>query len=472
MQIDPKILPSTVLALGAMLVGLWVLPAATPVLILGLTVYALRGPKESIQALMVLFLLLFLNPGLFPLPSSISSLRWLVIFGAFGRTIWDSMMNSATSPRRLLGPIALYSVTILLLALLVSYEPLISVLKITAFAVGAITIVTSFHRTRHLATYWISWFVTLFLFIVTVSLPLYGTGYGYLKNGYSFQGILDHPQAYGPFAAPITAFLMGVYLFQDRVSRVVKIGVALGWLAIITSDARTALLSIVLGLLITVAYIAGSRREWLPILVRSLSRTSTVLALLAILAITALKWNSLVDSTSEFLLKGKTDMSVSESLQEARTSAVTKSFANFKAAPLTGIGFGVDSDLNNARVETGMFGLPAGAPVEKGFIFTAVLEETGLIGALFFLWLLVSIIRPIWSSNNIPVYLLLMTGLLINVGEMVFFSIGGPGIYFWVQVGLSYCLVQQGNAVGRQQTSEAMAIEDARLVQHRPALNA
>jgi hypothetical protein len=277
---------------------------------------------------------------------------------------------------------------------------------------------------------------------------MYALPYGYLKNGISFQGILDHPQTYGPFAAPMTSLLMGIYLFQDRTSRIVPIGIALGWLAILSSDARTALLAAVLGMAVVMGYVFVWNRQWISVLGRSLSRTTTLLSVLAILAFIVIRWDSLVDTASGFLLKGKSEMSITESLQDARTKAVTQSVENFKKAPITGIGFGVDSDLTNSRVSTGTFGLPTGAPVEKGLIFTAVLEEVGIFGAGIFLWLLVAIVMIGWKGNSIAILWMLMSALLLNMGEMVFFSLGGPGIYFWALIGLGYCVVEHARESG------------------------
>ena len=140
---------------------------------------------------------------------------------------------------------------------------------------------------------------------------------------------------------------------------------------------------------------------------------------------------------------------------------------------MVGIGFGIESEPKQLMVTTtGALGLPTSASVEKGFLPSAVLEETGIIGAILVIVLFGALIRPLLRQMNPEIFAVAISCLLVNVGEMVFFSIGGPGIYFWVQVGLCYCLVQRGNALGQQQTFEGTEMGDAPLVQHRPALNA
>ena len=54
----PRLLPKAFFLLGGLVLVLWIAPPVVPLLYLGLAAYALKGPKEAIQALTVLALLL------------------------------------------------------------------------------------------------------------------------------------------------------------------------------------------------------------------------------------------------------------------------------------------------------------------------------------------------------------------------------------------------------------------------------
>ncbi len=82
-------------------------------------------------------------------------------------------------------------------------------------------------------------------------------------------------------------------------------------------------------------------------------------------------------------------------------------------------------------------GIPISASTEKGFIPTAVLEETGLIGTVFWLYFIFSLIRLALKSNDIRWIAMFFGCLFVNVGEAVFFSVGGIGLHLWLLIGLA-----------------------------------
>jgi hypothetical protein len=69
--------------------------------------------------------------------------------------------------------------------------------------------------------------------------------------------------------------------------------------------------------------------------------------------------------------------------------------------------------------------------VEKGFMPTAVLEETGLIGAALTILLLIFLFVPVLQHPDPTLFWVAAASLLVNFGEMVFFSVGGMGFFFW-----------------------------------------
>lgn len=84
-----------------------------------------------------------------------------------------------------------------------------------------------------------------------------------------------------------------------------------------------------------------------------------------------------------------------------------------------------------------VLGLPTGASIEKGVAPLMVLEEVGVLGALFVaLWLL-RLLRSAARSGLAP-FAVCMTVLLLNMGEATLFSAGGMGLLPMILLGWAY----------------------------------
>ena len=434
-------LPRVFLFLVVLLLVLWAVPALSTGVLIGLVLYTLKGPKETIQALTLLSILLLLNPGIADVMTyGGDSLRWVILFFALLRVLWDGIIISASAPRQILTTVLLFALTMVVFALLVSFIPAVSILKVTTFTIGVSAILTSFHRTSHLREYWKSWFITFFLFVAVASLPLYTSPLGRLRS-VGFQGILLHPQTYGPFLAPTTAWFTALIMFRDNRAPYIIAGAALGWLGIFTSLARTSLLMGAGGL--GIAFLTGFflNARWRPSAMQAITGVRLVVLLFAITGVGIIYGSQTVDAFREFLLKGETEESFEESFEGSRGFLIQQQLENFKNSPLLGIGFGVPSDASLHQINTtGLLRLPTGAAVEKGFMPSAVLEETGIVGAILVLFLLGSIITPAYKWGGISLFAMLVASLLVNMGEMILFSVGGLGLYFWLIIGFCYSL--------------------------------
>lgn len=405
----------------------------------GIALHSLRGPRRSVEALGMLALLIVLGN------TSISLGRWIVLFAAFGRMLWDGVFAGEGVPR-MAYMLLLFFAVVLPLSIVSSSFPLVSSLKLTTFTLGTAVTVTGFYRTRHLADYWLSWLFTLGAFILLASLPLYGLPEGYTRNGVGFQGILSHPQTFGPVVAPITALVTGLYFFRERTSWVVLLCVGLGIAGMYLSLSRTSLLAFVLAGLLTTAVGFGFKPDtWAVDLGRALGRPAVMLGILAALALAAVQWTSIQSELGSFLAKDGESASVVQALEESRGGLMSQSMANFRTKPLTGIGFGAPSDpVRFARsLERGPYGIPLSASVEKGFMPTAVLEETGLIGALLTVGLLVVLFMPAVQHPDPTLFWMMGASLFVNFGEMVFFSVGGMGFFLWFVMAFCHVAAMQ-----------------------------
>ena len=117
-----------------------------------------------------------------------------------------------------------------------------------------------------------------------------------------------------------------------------------------------------------------------------------------------------------------------QSYETSRGALIDVMLENINMAPYVGIGFGIASRPEEMIVDRDpVFGLPTGAVVEKGVLPYQVVEELGLFGALFvLLWLGMAIKRA--SRGTVTTLAILLTVLLLNLGESTFFSPGGMGL--------------------------------------------
>jgi O-antigen ligase len=121
----------------------------------------------------------------------------------------------------------------------------------------------------------------------------------------------------------------------------------------------------------------------------------------------------------------------------SRGGGVESQWRNFLARPWTGNGFGVYPD---GKFPSGVYefaGIPISAPIEKGFLPSAILEEGGLLGASSLALLILWLGRSAWRARDLRWRALYVACLGVNVGECVLLSPGGIGLIIWLLLGAS-----------------------------------
>jgi hypothetical protein len=273
--------------------------------------------------------------------------------------------------------------------------------------------------------------------IMVISVPLFVLPLGYLRNGSGFQGILNHPQAFGPTMAILGA-IAASKLFAEKRPSWQYLGVfGVSLVFILASEARTAGLALIIGLCLAIASVpvlSGRRvRAVLPGL-----RSRRVWGIAGIvLCFGVIFAPQIGDKVGNYISKsgraGSVE-SIAEAYDKSRGGLIDRMFTNINQTPLTGIGFGIASEPALMAVERDpLFGLPIGAPVEKGVLPLAVIEELGVVGAgIVALWIIALVVRA--AKNGVVPISILITVLMINMGENVFFSPGGMGLFFLIGV--------------------------------------
>jgi len=173
--------------------------------------FALTGRVQAIQALALSWLFTMLSPGIAPTAEYASIGRYGVIAGAALSLLMRSdLLKTQRGPDRLTTLTLLLGGFIIVHSIFFSPLPDVSILKALSWTVVMSTLLTAWSRLSLAETEALeSWLYGGLVLIALVSLPLLVLPVGYLRNGTGFQGILNHPQAFGPTMALLAAWTVG-----------------------------------------------------------------------------------------------------------------------------------------------------------------------------------------------------------------------------------------------------------------------
>jgi hypothetical protein len=392
--------------------------------------YALLGRAQAIQAFALSWLFTMLSMGVAPPATGASIGRYAVITAAAISILLRIKPGKGSFT---VSPPVFFTMALGALLILHSlyFSPMVdvSVLKALSWTVVVATLLSAWSgldddaRTR-LERQLFGGLTVL----VLVSLPLAFTATGYLRNGTGFQGVLSHPQAFGPMVAFLGGWLAGRLFGSTRPRWPDAALLGLCLVLVVMSEARTAGLALVLGVVTSV--LVSSRLSGIPVrkVIPGLaSRRLHALALIAAMGI-ALAGPMLSDRLAIYFKKRSDSSNLLKAAEASRGGLVDTMTANIENHPLTGIGFGIASDPSTMQVDRDpVLGLPTGAAIEKGVLPVAVTEELGVPGALLvFAWLWMLARRG--ARSGVGALSVLTIVLLTNFGESTLFSPGGAGL--------------------------------------------
>ena len=408
---------------------------------------ALLGPKAALQALALSWLATLLNPGIFSKSEAAEMLRWLVIASAFTSVALRSVRLSMRLPAPIIG-VALFSVVATTTSVLTSYAPDVSIVRVLSFFTVAFTVLMAFDLTRGDSHFWRTWFVSFVGIIIALGLVFVGSDLGYTRNARGFQGLLNHPQLYGSFLAPVLAYLLFLRRRASLPRYVWPVLLAVGAVSLVLTQARVGAVALLIGAGVAVVWwtLELARRGALRVDGRVLAAS---LASALVLIPLGVRYSGAVqEGITDFVFKRSSATYVVEAFEASRGGLIERSLQSFYANPVLGIGFGVPSDPGQLRVSrVPVLGIPLGAPVEKGFTGTSVLEELGLVGFVFFITMIVLVLRPAFRTRTeaAPVALA-VAALAVTIGESVLFAVGGHGLMTWIFLGLAGVLGRGGSS--------------------------
>lgn len=374
---------------------------------------------RALDALAALVLLTLSHPIVFK-TTGLDLLRYIVLFTSLG-VLWPGWkitdLNVAWS-------MTLFAALIAFNGIAVSPVPSISLFK------GGLLLLTLWTLFNTRKGNWegfalrvdraIPWYLLL-------SLPtLFIPSIGFARNGTGFQGLTNQPQAFGVISALLASWLI-YRLWNGKVGLPLPIsliyaGALTG--SIILSEARTALLGLIVAFLFT----------WLIQVLRS-ARHLGLKILASFLLIGAGIAATQTATFAYFLSKGTDASAPLEAASDSRGFLVERSLSNFQREPLLGIGFGIPSEIETAEVTYApVLNIPISVALEKGVWVSATLEEQGVVGMGAIIILCLTLVTYAIKSGRYMGIPLLAFLLASNLGEMTMYSMGGLGLLLWLAV--------------------------------------
>jgi hypothetical protein len=399
---------------------------------LALPLYSLFGRRQALVALTLVWLFNILSHGFGIPPGGAAAYRHFTILAAGFSVL---LLHAGRPPRSRCPTFVLMTGglcgLLVVHSLLLSTAPDISALKAISFSITLMALLVGWSRLDDLNAeiaqrqIW-----GLLILIGLASIPLVGMGMGYMRNGRGFQGVLVHPQNFGPTMAFVATWLFARWL-TGPINVVLAWGILpLSLLWVYLSQARIGMLSFVVGVFAAVAFepLILLMNQWRGFATTRKLRVA-VLFTAGVLAL-AIAGQSITAKVEGFLGKGSEVGSLQEAFEKSRGFLVDRMKVNIAKRPLSGIGLGVPSieGVNESLVvRDPFFGIVLMAPVEKGVLPVAMVEEFGWpLAILWFAWF--AGLQLMACRAGVVNAAVCAAALASNVGEAAFFAPGGYGL--------------------------------------------
>lgn len=394
-----------------------------------LALLALRGRAGAIQALATTWLFLMINPAIAPNPAYASVGRYLVLFAAALMLFVRPTRSSAPRPVKVHAATLALSVFIFYHSLLFSPFADVSLLKAVAWSMSLAVLLLCWQGLRpHEREHTENFLYLLMAAIFVLSIPMLTTAAGRAINGTGFQGVLGHPQTFGISIAMFGAWTALKILCMPKATLGIITLVPACCAFIVLSEARTALIAMlagVLGAVLLGGFLSGRRvRDIMPGL-RNPRLGAWMFLGIVMAPILAVMLEPVI---LNFIDKRSGSGDFMEAYRASRGFLIEAMVQNIEKNFFIGIGFGIASLPEEMDIiRDPIFRLPISALVEKGALPFAVFEELGVFGfSLALIWIGTVLVQS--ARSGVAPLGMILVFLLVNMGEATLFSPGGFGL--------------------------------------------
>jgi len=371
--------------------------------------------QKSVGAIKILNLLTLrtiINPGIAVNISSWQSLKWGIIFlsSTYLVTKYFKMSyNDKNAVNKIIFWGVLYSLYSIISSIFYSSLPVVASFKVISYIYVFLGILIGVNQTRDNFD-WNKWMQKLLQPVIVISLFTISTDFAYLRNGYSFQGLTNHPNMFGMIAGLFVSIIL-FNLINNNVKNkgmsYILIGITI--FMVVLCKSRTALITILFAIIVYIMVVKVNKV--LKGMIISLS--TSVFIFYSVID------NSLIESLIGLIYKGH------DNIIYSRVNQFDGLIDNFLRSPIFGSGFAVPV------LPFKSYEFSFDFVVEPGNIVLAILSYGGIIGFILFVLYFLSLIS---FKKNKSKYLIILpiTILLINMGEMVYFSTNNIGILIYM----------------------------------------
>lgn len=307
-------------------------------------------------------------------------------------------------------------ITMLLLgipSLIVSDYPFIAIFKMLSYFIPLLIIVILISQIKNFKEL-VMWLANQFKFLILFSLLFVRSSIGYLLNGFSFQGILNHPNLFAVvLAMGLVVIILSLYYERKNLSLNFII-LIIGSIELLISNSRTAVLSYLLCIFI-----------FFVLAKIDLYKKALIFLIGLLITVGAIMIPSIQSKIFDFIAKGQT----SNNVLLSRYGQINNFELSLKKYPLFGNGFGIP--INNTSLSLNNYTFEAGNMIFGLIIFT------GIIGLTIYFIYLFSFIFMAKKPFRLTIILLLVT-ILVNMGEMIMFSSTNVGIICYILWGIYF----------------------------------
>lgn len=397
------------------------------------------SPEMAFKALTIGFLGLVCNQAIVPKTPFWTIARFLIPALCLVRFSFDlQALRISLFQRKYFIALSVFICVAALLSIMTQYFVEIALLKLLNFLIVTMAIFAAAQVMRARRSDLAEWYVTLCCATVLLGFGSIVTGIGNNMRGSgtvssTFNGPFYHSNCLGPMSAMMVVYLSCVVVYGKYRNRWICVGLAACLLYFMAlTQSRTSFAAMFVGILAMVGLSFLLVRNNSIRLRMNISRFALVgaLAIAGSLGLIAdvVSGQAITRKVVAFANKGgKAEKLDLDQVISSRQAVVEASWNNFLDSPLIGIGFEVAKTEFFQQNATLVY-----APIEKGFLPVAVLEETGLIGTFFFVVFLVAYMLTLARDLNVPGITLFVTFLAVNCGEAMFFAVGGHGGFGWL----------------------------------------
>lgn len=345
-----------------------------------------------------------------------SIIRWIVLLGLSLLIILTKVHKDDEywKLNNILFLLGLFSLVVAVMSLFSSSYPVTAVFKVISFTLSFYAILKGVYATRDYVR-WENYVCLLMTVLMLISAVLIPFGKFRIVNS-DFQGVFNHVNTMGTMCAIFIGMVLNSGWYKERV-RLKWTVIFLTLIMCYLSASRTGLLS---ALLVIVFYAIFKMKSGTTRLIVSI--VMLFLVFIFWTAVSVDSSNAIMHAIHEFMWKNSTN-----SIIDSRAEIIANSLARFKSNMITGTGFMVPY---NSYIKS--YSLSFNLIVEPGNLIYMLLGDTGIVGTVLFASLMLSIL---FKGNFEKIYLLI-AALMINMGEMVFFSSNNYAILLYFLIAL------------------------------------